>query len=308
MKLRHFLLLGTLAASLAGCASIRASQRFVTADDIKKSAGMGCPSDNDLSGSPKAGETLGQYRNRIVIKCIKAIDINYDEFRSGLHKESVTSRLVLDILAQGLTSGASIAGKKTAQRLSAGASFVVGSGAAINKDVYYEQTLPALEAIMDARRSKILATIIDAEKKDPNGSSYTLDAAALDLAAYQSAGNLYAAVADLTKTATEAAARAQDNLDYVKGTVDLGPLVPLDPGLVARRDALLGAIDNLDGPTAQAIAGDLKIPVDAHAPLPKVTDLIRNELTSTVYKGSTSDQDQALQKFEGIFRNRGALQ
>ncbi|HEY0414480.1 MAG TPA: hypothetical protein VGD66_15200 [Allosphingosinicella sp.] len=196
-----------VALLLAGCTSIGGVQMPITAADIKQADF--CPSQLDIVGmNSLSGLARGAYRNNVVMLCIKAINRRYDEFKAMLHQESTGSNLFTDIASLAATTGASISSGSAAKRLSAAGAFLIGTGSAINKDVFYQQTLPAIEAAMDTRRDHILKNIIDAENGDPNGTTYSLTSAGIDLDALQGAGNIYGGISELTKTANVAAQQA----------------------------------------------------------------------------------------------------
>ncbi|HEY1962156.1 MAG TPA: hypothetical protein VGG69_07050 [Rhizomicrobium sp.] len=157
-------------------------------------------------------------RDEVIADCIKAIDGKYAAFKSDIQQESVLSNLIPDVLSLGLSGGAALAKDETAKAFTQGSIFVAGAGKAINKDVYYTQTLPAVEATMDANRATIKAGIINSEKADATAANYTLDGAELDLLAYQNAGNLYLAIATLNKAATDTATSAQADVQSAQNT------------------------------------------------------------------------------------------
>jgi hypothetical protein len=278
------------ALSLTGCASISAMQKPVTLADTKEQ--FVCPTGGQLdSFNAMTGVKRGQYRNKIVFECVKAINRRYDGFKLSLHKESTSAGLVTDLATLGLTTGAAVAGKTAAKWLAAGGALSAGTGATISKDIFYQQTLPALEASMDARRDKVLASILDAESADPLGEKYTLTNAGFDLEAYQGGGNLYAAISELTKTAVNNATNAKAEVDQAKQGLILdvgGEPGTLDPSVQVRLHDLVVKIYQLKETTDDAklasIAGKLKVAfqpndqfVDKQARVvAKLNDLSRN--------------------------------
>jgi hypothetical protein len=126
-------------------------------------------------------------------------------------------------------SGAAVLTKsKTAKQFSQGALAVAGIGAAVDKDVFYQQTLPAIESSMDAKRDLILKGIVDSEKGDPTATSYTLESAGIDLDAYESAGNIYAAISELITTANGSAQAAKAELTASQNAPYCATLVTSD--------------------------------------------------------------------------------
>jgi hypothetical protein len=252
--------------ALPGCVAINGNQRAVTADDVAASNKFAaCPTQRQATSYENAAPGNGPdqkatIRDNVIRECVKAIDRNYLAFKVGLHKESSVANLVTDIASLGLTSGASLATGKTAQRLAAGGAFVLGSGSAINKDVFYSQTLPAVEASMDAQRDRLLTEIITASKTDPAGTSYTLNNAGIALGAYERAGDVYAAISELTKTAAASAVAEKSKLDAAQAQppIDLGVFLAVDSASKADYFTLLRSVNALDlskaGPDASKFA------------------------------------------------------
>jgi hypothetical protein len=202
------------ALSLAGCASIRGTQEPVTKADLQSTL---CPTAAEVDQfDGLAGVARRNFRDKVVLSCVKAIDRRYADFRADLQREQVGTSLVTGIASQSLSTAAALGTGGAAKTLAGVSSLITGVGASINKDVFYQQTLPAIEASMDARRTKILTSIINAENADPEAQRYTLERAGFDLSEYAAAGDLYAAIGELTKTATAAAASANASLAQAK--------------------------------------------------------------------------------------------
>lgn len=194
-------------ALLSGCQSINGQQRPITSADLHSNV---CPSQSDLDKfNGLRGVARRDFRDDTILDCVKAIDKRYIIFTTALHQETASTNLATDVVALGLTAGSTLSGGSTAKALSQGGVFAIGVGTAVNKDVFYHQTLPAIQAIMDANRDKVLVNIIDAEKHDQTGDVYTLANAGFDIDAYQNAGNIYNAIAELSKTASVAAEKAK---------------------------------------------------------------------------------------------------
>jgi len=194
---------------LAGCAAINGMQEPLTANDAA-TIQVVCPTPAQRATFDGMADGVAKrnYRDGVIGDCVKMIDGKYADFKMRLHKDAAISNLSTDLLALGLGGAASLTTGATANQFAEGATVVTGARTAINKDVFYEQTLPAVEAAMDANRSKTLASIINSEKSDPDGKTYTLAAAGIDLDSYEQAGNIYTAIAGLTQTASNTAQAA----------------------------------------------------------------------------------------------------
>jgi hypothetical protein len=141
------------------------------------------------------------WRDMIVGIHMAAADARYVDFRRSLSRQSKGSFFGLDSVALGLSSGASIAGERAANILSAGAAAVTGSRATLAKEVYFEKTLPALLAGMDAARLNVKTDILTRLRQPPE--TYPLSAAFTDLMRYEAAASLDSAIELVTSKAVE---------------------------------------------------------------------------------------------------------
>lgn len=251
-----------IALPLGGCTSMAAMQRPVASSDLKLSI---CPSSDEVREAHSLPfAERGAFRDLVISNCVKAIDRRYQIFKAQLHEESSSSKLATAIIATGTSAIGTFAKADVARRLAAGNAFVLGASGAIDKSVFFDQTLPALEASMDARRDVILTRIIDSQRGDPEGRAYSLVSAGYDLDAYQNAGNLYAAVAQLTQAAAASAqAASKERQDAQINLFTLGQYNRPGPGIAARFDALYAKVrgykDPNDAAKLDGILANLKI-------------------------------------------------
>lgn len=207
-----------VAILLAGCASfagrpepvtpaqetIQVVRKYPRAEAIK----IFFLSDN----SAREGLTRRQWRDMIVDVYIHAADARYHSFLSQLSQQTKGVNLGHDLLILGLSGGASVAGKSTANALSAAVAGLAGSRTAISKELYFEKTLPALIAGMETARSK-QKNAIYSRLRTEDVDSYTLGAALSDIDGYESAASLDGGIAQVTAAATAAAAEEQQKFD-----------------------------------------------------------------------------------------------
>ncbi len=307
-----------LAMSLSGCASIRGGPGRITADDAVKYAPV-CPSDDDLKSRP-ATESEAAYRDRIIHKCISIIDGKYDDYVQGLSVDRTTTDLVTEVGAQALTGVASVAkGARVAAKLSAGSAFLLGVNGVVNKDLFYKQTLPAIIASMDTQRTRVLTVIIESQVKDPDAKIYTLAHAGADISRYQRAGNMLAAIRELTTSANDSAQTAADQLKAAQINLDNGTAnLATPPTIKARVNAAVSSIRSLANeqgsePKLQAIAASIKssvfpeIAIPAGNPTASTLSQILRVTIMRVVSSDSSKQADMMDKIEAaISANTGA--
>lgn len=149
---------------------------------------------------PIGSSARTQKRNEIVFGRMRAYDIEFDEFRRELYGFSNSVSVGTDLtglLLGGLT--ATVGGASTKAALGAASAGVLGANSAINKDLYFQKTIPALIAQMEANRAK--QRLIIFKGLSVSDSKYPLLAAYEDLDAYRDAGSIPSAISSITQSA-----------------------------------------------------------------------------------------------------------
>jgi hypothetical protein len=103
----------------------------------------------------------------------------------------------------------------TKSALGAASAGVIGAKAAIDKDLFYQKTIPALLVQMEADRLKAILPITAGMKF--SDAEYPLMQAYIDLDAYKNAGSIPAAINQINK----AAGNAKDTLQALRSTAFL---------------------------------------------------------------------------------------
>ena len=161
------------------------------------------------------GDQRQQRRNLIILSRMRAYDIAFDDFQKRLYGDgnavSVGGDLILLIL-NGL--GATTGSAATKAALAAASTGIVGAQAAISKDLYYQRTIPALLAQMQANRNQIKASILTGlEQPD---AKYPLARAELDLEVLKNAGSIPGAIGNITQQAEQQNAEAQAKINSLR--------------------------------------------------------------------------------------------
>jgi hypothetical protein len=156
-----------------------------------------------------------QLRDIIVLSQVRAYDIEFNNFEKSLYTSgngiSTGSDLVLLVL-NGL--GATLGGAATKAALAAASTGIIGAQTAISKDLYYQKTLPALLAQMEANRSAVELRIFTGLSQDD--TKYSLLRAYLDLDALQQAGGIPQAITNITQQAANANDASQARIQELR--------------------------------------------------------------------------------------------
>ncbi|WP_413989795.1 hypothetical protein ACMDCR_28225 [Labrys okinawensis] len=156
-----------------------------------------------------------QLRNLIVLNRMRSFDLEFDQFERSLYgnANALSTGSDLAVLALGAV-GATTGGAAAKAALSAASAAVVGAEGAMSKDLYYQRTMPALLAQMDANRATVKIGIIQGLKLPD--SAYPLAAAYVDLELLKKAGSIPAAISTVTQHASDNAATAEEQLQAVR--------------------------------------------------------------------------------------------
>ncbi|HVH81968.1 MAG TPA: hypothetical protein VM782_21390 [Stellaceae bacterium] len=187
-----------------------------------------------------------QLRNEIVLGRMRAYDIEFGDFEKRLYGDGNGVTLGGDLIAlvlSGLTATTGNATTKAA--LGAATAGVVGAKAAIDKDLYYQKTVPALLAQMEADRLKALEPITKGMKLPD--ADYALMQAYIDLDVYKNAGSIPAAINAVNKDAGEAKEDAQQIIMDARSSAadQLKGIASVEPKLKALTDQQVIALANV---------------------------------------------------------------
>jgi hypothetical protein len=170
-----------------------------------------------------------EFRNRVADHYMGLIDRNYEFYSRQLFSEGIQAGLAFDTGIIGLSALGGLF-EESAKDINTLISAAAGIHASIDKNLYFDRTLPALISTMDAERTKIETEII--ARKNQSASDYTIEAAIRDVRRYQEAGTLMRAVTQVTETAgTELKKAEATRLQVVQ--------YKCEPD-TAKRDKLLG--------------------------------------------------------------------
>jgi hypothetical protein len=207
LRARHFSPVLMASACLTACASfnsmpdpvltVRATNAMMEPYAVTKAL-------QDIETAPDKKA----YRNKVIAAYLAAADARYLSFLQQLSRQTKGSNFGLDVAALGLSSIAAIA-KGAANELSTGAAIATGTRGSLNKEVYFDKALPALITSMEARRITVRGEI-EQRMRDEESDAYTLEQGFADIVRYQMATTLDGAIQEITKSAGEQEAAAQE--------------------------------------------------------------------------------------------------
>lgn len=162
------------------------------------------------------------YRNKVVHGRMLAIDMQFQIFKQEIYGEGVKSALTFDIAGVLIGgAGAVVTNADASKILSALSGGIAGTSTAINKNLYFEKTLPALIALMDAERLKVRARIFKGLTQSTD--VYPLGQALSELENYLEVGSIPGAIASLTAVAGTEKSEAEDEIEAVRTSQFVDP-------------------------------------------------------------------------------------
>jgi len=181
-------------------------------------ANPNCAASADANGSLECqyyaatGAARQALRDKIVYGRMHVYDVEFSLFVRAVSANNNYFSVGSDFAAlafSGLAATTGTAATKSA--LAAVSSGVLAANGAVNKDLFYQKTIPAIVAQMEADRAKVEAVILSGLSK--SDAQYPLARAQLDLDTLNDAGSLNSAVVTITHDAGNAKAAAQSAVD-----------------------------------------------------------------------------------------------
>jgi hypothetical protein len=213
-KLIALSLTGTL---LGGCATLRGSQdgvgQLVPQNLVVMDTALNNYNQPAETNALRSGMTRRGYRDYVLTSYLIAIENKYKRFVDQLQGGDRGSALGFDLLQLGLNGATALAGVSVIEELATVSAVTAGARASIDKRLFYDRTMPAIIASMDAERASIKASI--AQKRKLPADVYSLNDASDDLSRLIQAGRLDRAVARMTETARNDQRAEQQRLDMI---------------------------------------------------------------------------------------------
>jgi hypothetical protein len=169
---------------------------------------------NSPDDSGRGGKTKKDFRNEVVNGRLAAIDIQYNCYQKRLYEEGIGTSILADWVVLGLGGATAVTGSAAVKAaLGAAITGVTGAKVSLDKNAYFDKTLPALIAKMQAARKEVLVRIrMGLSQGD---GDYPLTQALVDLEDYYNAGTIPGAIAGITASAAADAQQADNDLKVV---------------------------------------------------------------------------------------------
>lgn len=156
----------------------------------------------------KSPDDRALVRNEYMTKRMAQIDRSYIDYKQDLYTQRVSSTVGIDVATMTLAgAAAAVSDVGTKTGASAVAALLTGTKTSIDKNVYFDRTLPAMLAQMDALRAEARAQLYAGALLPAD--RYSLSQADADLNEYRQAGTVYRAIAAVTNQAGQAQVAAE---------------------------------------------------------------------------------------------------
>src|SRR5208337_2734784 len=158
------------------------------------------------------GPKTMEARNEFIAGCLTLINLQYIKFIRNLSATKAQMESAFDILISGVGLATTLSGgQATKAALGAVSTGVGATRTSIDKNFFYEQTLPALITAMNAQRKVALVPIVEGMKLDVD--KYPFEQGITDLSTYYFAGTLVGALQGVEKDSAATGADAQTKID-----------------------------------------------------------------------------------------------
>jgi hypothetical protein len=164
----------------------------------------------DDDNSKRMGMDRPRYRDYVIDLYLGDTENRYRRFKQQLNGADRGSALAGDLVLLGLTGATALAGTSSAEDLATVTAIAAGTRAVVDKRLFFDRTMPAVIAAMDARRATIKAEIA-ARRRLPE-DQYTLGEAIADIVRLADAGDINVAIEQITTAESENKAAAEARL------------------------------------------------------------------------------------------------
>ncbi|MCA2998816.1 MAG: hypothetical protein ING75_09475 [Rhodocyclaceae bacterium] len=279
-SIEKFALAVSLALFLSGCSSLRngGAPPDLPGDDSDFQELAKAYSVEKFVNAAKDSSSTPATRNALIVGRMALIDTNFRKWTSDVRRDRRHGDAAVDLTLVGLgIAGTATAAVRSKTNLAAAIAGIAAGKAIIDKNYYFEKTLPALFEAMEASRLTVQKKIRQGMAEDLD--EYPILQAKQDLDEYMEAGNFDAAIAKVGEVAATAKGNAQ---------AAIAVLPDVTPDDVALRTKLRKTIQTLP---AEKIDSAKKViaKYDANEPAAQDIDGARSSLMK-LYKANKSPE------------------
>lgn len=218
---------GAMLLATTACASFEGMPRPVTQPMAAEYLAGDKAIQDQIQANIEAGEmdAARAVRNDAVWAHIRAADGQFTNFVTSLSKHMRGSNFGLDLGGVLLSSLGAVA-TGSANELSAAAAALTGARGSVNRELYFEKTMPAILSAMKTNRLQV-KTEIARHLINDDVLRYPLQQALADLKDYELAASIDLAIEQITTAAGEA--RDDQIRQYANATESCGPTEDVAP-------------------------------------------------------------------------------
>lgn len=203
-------LLWMLLALLGGCShAIRGGAPTTLNEPSSPTAGS--PNPLPVAAQELVDATSVAQRNQLLQRRLIMIDAAYVDFISTLRRQKTMTDLATSLAGLAIGVAGTLTDGVTAKtNYAAAGTLLAGGTAVVDQTLYYEQTVLALVAAMDANRAAIRVNLLKGMNQDL--ATYSAGDAYADLQSYERAGTLLSAIGYIQAQAKQAKDQSDDTI------------------------------------------------------------------------------------------------
>jgi len=263
-----------MSMSISACATLRGSQQTLPALSPRGLVNSEAAVDNfhATDAVRREGRSPFQYREYVIQPYLNAINAHYRQFVAQLQSGDRISSLFQDLVNLGFTGAAALVPLRSVDDLVTVGTIAAAAGNIVDRRLFFDRTVPALIAAMDAERAVIRSRI--ATNRRLPAERYTLAEAFDDLQALIDAGNIYSAATRVIRIAEADRVQQQTRLAAIPAScgdatdetaeIDTGfrilmigaPVVGTEAVTQAQRAAIAAEELGLDAPSGTSPSWD----------------------------------------------------
>jgi hypothetical protein len=201
----------------AGCASFRSAgappPSYDVDEDLKQLAEHFKPATSveNFYNNPTKNK-----RDEVISARLVMINLEYLKWLRTITADKQLLDTATDVLVMSVNLAATATTGATAKTiLSAVAAGVTGTKTSIDKNYYYEKTLPAIVAAMNAQRKQVLVRILEGMKQDKL-EDYTFEVALADVYEYYQAGSFMGAIMAIQADSGAKESKADEEIKSIR--------------------------------------------------------------------------------------------